>query len=669
MKSKIISFWHSCLPVRPLVKLGLHIYGFLAGRPWSTLIFGGLFCTLAVKLFHAVRTNIVSEYPRWVLADIAVLFFVENVLTMLYSHWHRKSVARAAIAVSAIFCTWSVINAGWMIKTGTQILPMVLAPLFRDPLNTFSIIGVSIVKMPVAALILLAPSALALTFFISVFTRPKVTQTKPKFLIVKSSLLVLLIAAAFFSRNNHTEPYTSSITFEGLQYNCHLKAITVLFLPNDLSLDRADLVNSNRKIPAHDEFGINLSPGNKRVNKNLVIVILEGVQYQYTSLANKEKNLTPYLARMAKEGVEFTNVRSTLTHTTKAVFSLLTGWFPSVRQDLAEAVPAHKPYAGLAAILKDKLNFRTAFFQSAKGNFEGRPGLVYNLGFDKFWARDDLGRTDCFLGYLACDEFSMLEPIFSWIKTDESPFFLTVLCSVTHDPYEVPEWYSTAANTPLLRYKQAVSYTDGFIIALNARLSQLNLLDETIFCVISDHGEAFGEHGLLGHERIGFDEALHIPWVIRAPMLIEGGLKVTQPVSSIDLTPTILSLLGFEVKSGDFNGTDVLSYMPDNREVYFSGWLEQSPSGFVKGDTKFIFNPVDKTISVFDLDAEPLEAKNTLINEKLAQAVAKDIGQWRKSTLFNPAQEQIGHKILFGHWLCSWKNNISKADYKRFGTE
>ncbi|MHC4545018.1 MAG: hypothetical protein ACYSYL_10905 [Planctomycetota bacterium] len=64
--------------------------------------------------------------------------------------------------------------------------------------------------------------------------------------------------------------------------------------------------------------------------------------------------------------------------------------------------------------------------------------MVYNLGFDKFWARDDLNDPNAFLGYLACDEFSMLGPITEWIKAEERPFLLTILCSVTHDPYEVP---------------------------------------------------------------------------------------------------------------------------------------------------------------------------------------------------------------------------------------
>ena len=125
--------------------------------------------------------------------------------------------------------------------------------------------------------------------------------------------------------------------------------------------------------------------------------------------------------------------------------------------------------------------------------------MVYNLGYDDFWARDDSDDPNSFLGYLGCDEFAMLKPVTEWIKADQRPFFLTVLCSVTHDPYEVPEWFATPAKEPLERYKQAIFYTDKFLSELDVKLGSLGLADNTIFCVIVDHGEAFGEHGLLGH--------------------------------------------------------------------------------------------------------------------------------------------------------------------------
>jgi phosphoglycerol transferase MdoB-like AlkP superfamily enzyme len=367
---------------------------------------------------------------------------------------------------------------------------------------------------------------------------------------------------------------------------------------------------------------------------------------------------------LAGQGAEFANTRSSSTHTTKVLFSLLTGRFSSASHDIAEAVPTVKPYAGLATILKQNLNFRTAFFQSAKGNFECRPGLVYNLGFDKFWARDDLNDPNAFLGYLACDEFSMLEPVTEWIKADARPFFLTILCSVAHDPYEVPEWFAAPAKEPVERYRQAIFYTDKFLAALDVELAKLNLADKTILCVVGDHGEAFGEHGLLGHERIAFDEVLRIPFCLRAPFLVRPETTVTQAVSSVDLAPTLLALLGFDIEAADFDGVDALGHIPDDRKVHFSGWLRQSPSGFVKANRKFIYNPTNKMVSVYDLAADPLELSRAEVAEQQAQEIGDEIIAWRKNSIFRLDQQRTGEKTLFDSWLCRWTNRVSSAKYR-----
>jgi phosphoglycerol transferase MdoB-like AlkP superfamily enzyme len=137
---------------------------------------------------------------------------------------------------------------------------------------------------------------------------------------------------------------------------------------------------------------------------------LEGIQYKYTSLA-KNRGLTPYLANLAQQGVEFTNARASVPHTTKAMFALLTGRFPSASHDVAEAVPSTEPYASIATILRHKMNYRTACFESANGTFESWPGLMHNMGFEKFWAREDSADPNAFVGYFASDEYAMLGPI------------------------------------------------------------------------------------------------------------------------------------------------------------------------------------------------------------------------------------------------------------------
>jgi arylsulfatase A-like enzyme len=393
-------------------------------------------------------------------------------------------------------------------------------------------------------------------------------------------------------------------------------------------------------------------------------VILEGVQYRCTSLSAAAANLTPHLRLLAEQGVEFANTRSSLTHTTKALFALFTGRYPSFSHDIVEAVPVAKPYASLATILKQELGFQTAFFQSAKGTFEARPGLVHNLGFDKFQAREDLNDPNTHLGYLGADEFAMLKPITEWTGTVKAPFLLTVLCSVTHDPYQVPEWFATPAREPVERYRQAVAYTDAFIAALDEKLAELGSAENTIFCVIGDHGEAFGEHGQMGHERIAFDEVLKVPFVLRAPSLAEPGLKVTSPVSSIDLTPTLLSLLGFDVAAANFDGSDVLSDIRQERTVYFAGWLLHSPAGFVRENRKFVCNPSDGTAFVYDLSNDPDELVRIEMPDAEQSAIAQQLIDWRRSSIFRPKQERTGENVLFGCWLCRWTNRTCLSKYR-----
>ena len=643
------------------------LYGFLAPRAYSVIIFGALFCTLAVKFFHSWRLGLVNEYFGWILADIAVLLAIEVVLAIACFRWPGRLAFRVVVVISAVVCTWSVMNAGWLIRTGMQILPAVLLPLFRDPLNALRIISVNLVKMPATAVILLAPSAVALIFFFFVLAKPSPPDYSRRRFAGRIFVSVALILAVVLLRSAVVRPGSSSarIASAGLHYNCQMRAVTCFFSDNYGRRAKFDLANAERKVPAFDRIRIELSPEARGINHNVVIVVLEGVQYNYTSLADSRSNLTPYLAALAKQGVEFTNTRSTLTHTTKVLFGLLTGRLPSASQDLAEAVPAVKPYASIATILKQKLDFRTAFFQSAKGNFESRPGLVYNLGFDKFWAREDLGDPNCFLGYLACDEFSMLRPIVEWIKADiRKPFLLTILCSVTHDPYEVPEWFAIPARELIERYRQSILYTDKFLAALDAELVRLNLADKTIFCVIGDHGEAFGEHGLLGHERIPFEEVLRIPFCLRAPFLVEPSVKIAEPVCSVDLTPTLLALLGFETETVGFDGADALGPLPDDRKVYFSGWMQQGSAGFVKANRKFIYNPANKTVSVYDLSTDPLELLRAELPERQAQKIADEIIAWRKNSIFKLDQQPAGEKMLFGTWLCKWHKRICSARYR-----
>ncbi len=549
---------------------------------------------------------------------------------------------RIATVAAAAACTWSVIYAGYLIRMGTEVLPRVLLPLVRDPVNAMLMIGANLVKAPVASILLLGPSAVVLVFLFLVLARPVLPAYNRRRFSTRIAVCLTMAIGATVARavvGNGGSPYGRSP---------HVRAVLSLFHPR--------LEESRRRIPYLDQ--VQLPARGDPVRHNVVILVLEGAQYAYTSLAGTDSRLTPHLSRLAAQGAEFTNARSSVTHTTKALFAMLTGRFPSASEDLAEAVPAVRQYAGLATIVRRQLGYRTAFFQSAKGDFESRPGLVYNLGFDNFWARDDLSDPNSYIAYLACDEFAMLEPIAEWIRRDKQPFALVVLCSVTHDPYDVPQWYGEPAREPAERYRQTIQYTDGFIRELDAKLAELSLADNTILCVVGDHGEAFGEHGLSGHDQIAYDEALRIPFCLRAPSLVAPGTKVTQPVSSIDLAPTLLRLLGFETAGAGFDGVDVLGVIPRGRRVYFCGWVREGPSGFVAGDSKYVYDPADKSVCLYDLAADPREMARIRLPAAQAQEAGDSIVSWRKSTVFRLSRREPGNEALFRRWEVRWTNRL-----------
>ena len=311
---------------KPVRAAAEHATWFPARRAYSAIILGALFCTLAVKFFHACRVDMFGEYTSWILTDIATLLGIELILSGACFQWPRKLVTRTATIIAAIVCTYAVMNAGWIIRTGTQILPSVLLPLFRSPVNTLVIIGSNLAKMPVAAVALLAPSAVALAFFFWVLAKSPAPRYSPQGFKAKMLVSLFVILAVLAVRIFLSERTSAEVVSLQLRYNCHAKAVTSLFAPG--TLKRADFEEAKRVVPAYDELVVGKAQGRSLTNHNIVIVVLEGVQYAYTSFGDKERDLTPFLAQLAEEGVCFSKMRSTLTHTTKALFSLLTGRYP-----------------------------------------------------------------------------------------------------------------------------------------------------------------------------------------------------------------------------------------------------------------------------------------------------------------------------------------------------
>ncbi len=119
-------------------------------------------------------------------------------------------------------------------------------------------------------------------------------------------------------------------------------------------------------------------------------------------------------------------------------------------------------------------------------------------------------------------------------------------------------------------YDGEISYWDAEFGKLLDALRQRGVYDDLTIVVTSDHGEEFDDHGGFWHGTTLYDEQVHVPLFVKLPQSRRGGTVVRHWVQSIDLMPTVLSLVDAPVPEGvqggdAFTGTDII-YAEESHE-------------------------------------------------------------------------------------------------------
>jgi arylsulfatase A-like enzyme len=339
------------------------------------------------------------------------------------------------------------------------------------------------------------------------------------------------------------------------------------------------------------------------VPRNVLLIVLDTVRADHLSLYGYDRDTTPNLKKLAREGVRFEHARAAAPWTLPSHASLFTGrwphelgveergWLDGRFTTLAEFLGA-RGYAtagfvanqffcghesglsrGYACYQDYPVNLAEIVRSSTLGWLLLRSTL--RVRDELHWALLSEPAGGLSVDFSRKDAATVNREFLDWHSGHgRQPFFAFLNYFDAHDPYlsapsvTVPiegaprsrgqfamlrDWYKvnkkelSAADIALARnaYDDCIAALDQELGRLFDALRERGILDQTLVVLTADHGEHFGENGIFGHGMSLHDPEVHVPLLMIAPAGVPCGKVIAGGVSLRDIPRTIVDLLGF----------------------------------------------------------------------------------------------------------------------------
>ena len=404
----------------------------------------------------------------------------------------------------------------------------------------------------------------------------------------------------------------------------------------------------------------------------IALVTLDTTRADHLSSYGYARATTPFLDRLAAEGVRFTRAVSPMPTTDPAHATIFTGLYPRTHGVRKNGVSL--PRAGvqtLAAWARGR-GYRTGAFISRKHLVPSELGLE---GFERESGPADEAR----------DGSETVAAALAWLEQqDEGRVFVWLHLFDPHWPYQAPEPFETRFLDPSLprvlqppweparaRYSEPVieattalydgelAYTDTLVERfLTGLAGWLPQGESPLVIVVGDHGEAMGEL----EERLGFafdhgkylyQGILRVPLLIRWPGHLPAGLVVDEVVELVDLAPTLFELLGEEgfpaqgrsraaaLRGAGAEPAQAYAFS-ERRELADAPPASDGQLAVQDGRYKLILTEPGRQVELYDLREDPREERD-LSQERAAERerLLAALERWLRETPASAGSAEI----------------------------
>ena len=331
---------------------------------------------------------------------------------------------------------------------------------------------------------------------------------------------------------------------------------------------------------------------------NFLIILTDDLGYGDLGCFGNKTIQTPHLDKLASQGIRLTSCYSAAPVCSPSRVGLLTGRTPS-RVGVYDWIPAGHPMhlprkeTTVATLLK-QAGYATChvgkWHCNGKFNSQEQP-QPDDHGFDHWFSTQNnaapthhnpenfvrngqpVGKREGYSCQIVADE------AIHWLQNrrdPSQPFFLHVCFHEPHEPVDSPPelvaQYPEATKKGEALYYANVSNLDRAVGRLMATLDEMNLADNTLVFFTSDNGpetlnrypSAWRSHGspgpLRGMKLHLYEGGIRVPGILRWPGHSRPRQVVDEPVSGVDVLPTLCEIAG--VKVPDDLELDGASFLP-----------------------------------------------------------------------------------------------------------
>jgi len=458
--------------------------------------------------------------------------------------------------------------------------------------------------------------------------------------------------------------------------------------------------------------GYNMDENKNQSKKNILLITVDCLRADHLGCMGNNKNLSPNIDELASNGIIFANAVSNGYNTLYSVPSFLTSTLPPFKETLGPSIAELLKKNGYVTatfnpnpvilmnlpndVKLGKLRLDKGFdtfdimltgksrASLIKDSFIRVPIKIFRVLFSK----NEKGFNSIYFAYdkalkkwpnIFSSKIKTHLPIakdinreaIKWLeKNKDNKFFLWLHYMDVHEPYAPPYYENKKEMLYLITkyrdfpnkltdeevnklhrfYEEEIKYTDESIGKLTQELKKMSIYDNTIIIISADHGDAFREHGALGHGT-NFVDQLYDE-VLRVPLIIHGAGKGIdkRQVELLDLAPTICELLSIPIPF-DFNGDSLFSSIE-------KGVISRSRDSISYRTLKYkliVNTPEGAENELYDLESDPEEKINIYNDSKQLSSILESemIITLRKSKM---KQEKARIKKKIGELSKKGKN-------------